>query len=174
MLFKETKNRFFNIDQNEGDNMKVVVQRSKAAEVLVNGKRIGSIDHGLVLLVGFTHSDSEEDVSLIAEKVMNLRIFEDEEGKMNLSLFDVGGQILSVSQFTLYGDCKKGRRPNFMQAAKPDYAAQLYDTFNQKLMEKGLQVETGEFGAMMEVRLNNWGPVTLILDSYELKGGSKK
>jgi D-tyrosyl-tRNA(Tyr) deacylase len=145
--------------------MRVVVQRSKAASVTVAGEITGQIDSGLVLLVGVTHDDHEDDAAYLAEKIVNLRIFEDEAEKMNLSLLDVGGQILSISQFTLYGDCRKGRRPNFMEAARPEQAVQIYDAFNRFLREKGVQVETGRFGAMMEVSLINDGPVTLIVES---------
>jgi D-tyrosyl-tRNA(Tyr) deacylase len=145
--------------------MRVVVQRSKEAEVRVEGEIVGRIDQGLVLLVGVTHEDTELDAKYLADKVAGLRIFEDEQGKMNLSVMEVGGQILSVSQFTLYGDCRKGKRPNFMSAAKPDLAQPLYDRFNAMLSELGLQVETGKFGEMMDVSFTNWGPVTLIIDS---------
>ena len=145
--------------------MRVVVQRSKEASVKVEGEVVGSICKGFVLLVGVTHDDKDEDAAFLAEKIAHLRVFEDHDGKMNLSLLDVGGEILSVSQFTLYGDCRKGRRPNFMEAAKPDQAIKLYDAFNRFLREKGLKVETGEFGAMMDVQLINDGPVTLILES---------
>jgi D-tyrosyl-tRNA(Tyr) deacylase len=147
--------------------MKVVVQRSKQAKVTVEGKVTGEIEFGFVVLVGITHEDTLEDVQFIVEKVANLRVFEDDEGKMNRSLLDVRGQILSISQFTLYGDCRKGRRPNFMQAAKPEHAEPLYEQFNETLKEKGIQVETGVFGAMMDVQLNNHGPVTLIIESKE-------
>ncbi|WP_312473984.1 D-aminoacyl-tRNA deacylase [Neobacillus sp.] len=145
--------------------MRVVVQRSKGAKVTVNGEVTGQISKGLVLLVGVTHEDKEEDAAYLADKIANLRIFEDADEKMNLSLLDVGGEILSVSQFTLYGDCRKGRRPNFMDAAKPEQALELYDAFNRLLREKGIQVETGIFGAMMDVELTNDGPVTLILEN---------
>ncbi|OZI12003.1 D-tyrosyl-tRNA(Tyr) deacylase [Bacillaceae bacterium SAS-127] len=145
--------------------MKVVLQRSKKASVTVEGEIVGQIESGLVLLVGVTHEDSEEDVNYLADKIVHLRIFEDEEGKMNHSLLDVGGSILSVSQFTLYGDCRKGRRPNFMAAAKGEQAKQMYDLFNERLREKGFHVETGTFGAMMDVSLVNDGPVTLIVES---------
>ncbi|KIL75431.1 D-aminoacyl-tRNA deacylase [Bacillus badius] len=145
--------------------MKVVLQRSKEASVTVAGKVVGRIDSGLVLLVGVTHEDGEEEAAYLAEKIVHLRIFEDEEGKMNRSLLDVGGAILSVSQFTLYGDCRKGRRPNFMGAAKGEQAERIYDRFNELLKEKGVHVETGEFGAMMDVSLVNDGPVTFILES---------
>jgi D-aminoacyl-tRNA deacylase len=150
--------------------MKVVVQRAKHAKVTVNGEVVGSIDHGLVLLVGVTHSDTAEDAAFIADKIAHLRIFEDESGKMNLSVLDVGGEILSVSQFTLYGDCRKGRRPNFMEAAKPDHALPIYEAMNEALRQKGIRVETGKFGAMMEVELINDGPVTLIVESKEKVG----
>lgn len=145
--------------------MRVVVQRSKQASVTVNGEITGEITSGLVLLVGVTHGDTKEDAAYLADKIVNLRIFEDEAEKMNFSLLDVGGQVLSISQFTLYGDCKKGRRPNFMDAAKPDYAEQIYESFNSLLREKGVRVETGVFGAMMDVSLINDGPVTLIVES---------
>ncbi|HHW36729.1 MAG TPA: D-tyrosyl-tRNA(Tyr) deacylase [Bacillales bacterium] len=145
--------------------MRVVVQRSKQANVQVNGEIVGKIEKGLVLLVGITHSDTIEDGNYIAERIVNLRIFEDEDDKMNLSLLDVGGAILSISQFTLYGDCRKGRRPNFMAAAKPEFANELYEKFNECLRAKGVQVETGVFGAMMDVSLINDGPVTIILES---------
>ncbi len=147
--------------------MRVVVQRSKGASVTVGGEVTGQITKGLVLLVGVTHADKEEDAVYLADKIANLRIFEDENEKMNLSLLDVGGEILSVSQFTLYGDCRKGRMPNFMDAARPDQAVQLYDFFNSLLREKGIRVETGVFGAMMDVELINDGPVTLIVESKE-------
>ncbi|KAA0563726.1 D-aminoacyl-tRNA deacylase [Rossellomorea aquimaris] len=145
--------------------MKVVLQRSKEASVTVDGEVKGAIRSGAVLLVGITHEDTEEDARYVADKVVNLRIFEDEEGKMNHSLLDVEGEILSISQFTLYGDSRKGRRPNFMSAAKPDHAKSVYDYFNKVLKEKNIKVETGVFGAMMDVNLTNDGPVTLIIES---------
>lgn len=145
--------------------MRVVIQRCKHAEVTVEGKVVGRIGEGLMVLVGVTHEDDEKDVKYIADKVAGLRIFEDEEGKMNFSVQDVGGAVLSVSQFTLYGDTRKGKRPNFMAAAKPEAAKALYEAFNQGLAAKGLTVETGKFGAMMDVSLTNWGPVTIIIDS---------
>ncbi|WP_100406590.1 D-aminoacyl-tRNA deacylase [Bacillus solitudinis] len=145
--------------------MKVVLQRVSHASVSVQQKIVGQIEHGLVLLVGVTHEDTIQDVEYMSEKIINLRIFEDDEGKMNESLLDVGGQILSVSQFTLYGDCRKGRRPNFMEAAKPDVAIECYNQFNERLKQKGIRVETGVFGAMMDVSLVNDGPVTIIIDS---------
>lgn len=145
--------------------MRVVVQRCKEASVTVAGEIVGKIDKGFMLLVGVTHDDKEEDASFLADKIANLRVFEDEAGKMNLSLLDVGGDILSVSQFTLYGDCRKGRRPNFMDAAKPDHAIRLYEAFNRFLSQKGIRLETGKFGEMMDVGLINDGPVTLIVES---------
>lgn len=145
--------------------MRVVVQRCKEAQVTVNGEITGRIGQGLMVLVGVTHEDTEKDAQYLADKVAGLRIFEDGEGKMNYSVTDVGGGILSVSQFTLYGDCRKGKRPNFMAAAKPDRALELYERFNLELSAKGLQVETGIFGEMMDVAFTNWGPVTLIIDS---------
>ena len=144
--------------------MRIVLQRSKKASVTVDGQIVGAIDKGLVLLVGVTHEDTEEAAQFLADKVVNLRIFEDEDGKMNHSLLDVGGSILSVSQFTLYGDCRKGRRPNFMDAARPDHATEIYNLFNEELKKKNVAVETGIFGAMMDVQLVNDGPVTLILE----------
>ncbi|KIL46104.1 D-aminoacyl-tRNA deacylase [Jeotgalibacillus campisalis] len=145
--------------------MKIVVQRSKEASVKVDGEVKGQIDAGLVLLVGVTHEDGPQEAAYMAEKITNLRIFEDESGKMNESLLDQKGQILSISQFTLYGDTKKGRRPNFMNAAKPDVAEKVYDAFNDLLEQKGVVVEKGVFGAMMDVSLVNDGPVTLIVET---------
>lgn len=145
--------------------MRVVLQRAKEADVTVDNKKVGEIEHGLVCLVGFTEGDGPEAIAYMAEKLVHLRIFEDDAGKMNRSLLDVGGAILSVSQFTLYGDCRKGRRPNFMAAARPEVAEELYNAFNEKLRSYNVQVETGIFGAMMEVKLINDGPVTLILES---------
>ncbi|CAH1055887.1 D-aminoacyl-tRNA deacylase [Paenibacillus pseudetheri] len=145
--------------------MRVVVQRCKDAKVTVDRAVTGEIGKGLMLLVGVTHEDTEKDAKYLADKIAGLRIFEDDAGKMNYSVTETEGAILSVSQFTLYGDCRKGRRPNFMGAAAPAEAERLYDYFNQELRARGLQVETGVFGAMMDVSLTNWGPVTLILDS---------
>ena len=145
--------------------MKVVLQRCKEAKVTVQGEAVGSIGQGLMLLVGITHEDTDKEAAYLAEKIAGLRIFEDEEGKMNLSVLDIGGAILSVSQFTLYGDCRKGKRPSFIAAARPEQAEPLYNRFNEMLREKGLVVETGQFGANMDVALTNWGPVTIVLDS---------
>ncbi|MED4270096.1 D-aminoacyl-tRNA deacylase [Geobacillus stearothermophilus] len=150
--------------------MRAVIQRAKEAKVTVDGEVVGAIAAGLVVLLGVTHDDTEADAAYLAEKIAHLRIFEDEQGKMNRSLLEVGGAVLSVSQFTLYGDCRKGRRPNFMAAAKPDHALPLYEAFNVALRERGVHVETGVFGAMMDVSLTNDGPVTLIIDSSEKPG----
>ncbi len=148
--------------------MKVVLQRSAAAKVTVENEVVGAIEKGLVLLVGITHEDDAAIVRKMADKIAGLRIFEDAEGKMNLDICQFGGSILSISQFTLYGDCRKGRRPNFLKAAKPDVAESLYEQFNSCLRDNQLHVETGQFGAMMDVQLTNDGPVTIILDSAEI------
>lgn len=145
--------------------MKVVLQRSKTASVTVDGTVTGAIDSGYVLLVGITHEDTQEDVEYLAKKVANLRLWEDDDGKMNHSILEQGGAILSVSQFTLYGDAKKGNRPSFTSAARPEVAEPLWEAFNQALREHGLHVETGIFGAMMDVALINDGPVTILLES---------
>lgn len=147
--------------------MKVVVQRSKKSKVTINNKVNGSIDKGFVLLVGFTHGDTTDIVDKMINKILNLRIFEDENDKMNLSIKDINGSILSISQFTLYADAKKGNRPSFINAMKPDEANKLYDYFNQEL-SKHIEVNTGIFGADMKVEIYNDGPVTIILDSDEL------
>lgn len=147
--------------------MKAVVQRAADASVQVEGQNVGSIKQGLVVLLGVTHEDTEEDARYLAKKIPYLRIFEDDNQKMNLSLIDVEGSMLSISQFTLYGDCRKGRRPNFMGAAKPQLAEGLYETFNEMVESEGVAVETGEFGEMMNVQLTNVGPVTLVIDSKE-------
>ncbi|WP_282059077.1 D-aminoacyl-tRNA deacylase [Bacillus pumilus] len=147
--------------------MRLVVQRVTSASVKVEEEITGAINEGYMVLVGVTHEDTEEDVLYLAEKLAHLRIFEDENEKMNHSLLDVKGSVLSVSQFTLYGDTRKGRRPNFMKAAKPNAANALYESFNKALREKGIHVETGRFGAMMDVSLTNSGPVTIWMDSKE-------
>jgi D-tyrosyl-tRNA(Tyr) deacylase len=134
------------------------------AEVRVDGRVTGRIARGFLLLVGFTHADTGEQVAWMAEKVAGLRLFSDAEDKMNLALADVGGELLVVSQFTLYGDAAKGRRPSFIDAARPETAIPLYEGFVDALRAKGLKVETGEFGAMMDVELVNDGPVTLWLE----------
>lgn len=147
--------------------MKAVIQRAKDASVTAGEEVTGQIDDGFVVLLGVTHEDTIEDARYLVNKLVNLRIFEDENEKMNLSLIDVGGSVLSISQFTLYGDTRKGRRPNFLNAAKPDQANELYEAFNQLIREQDITVETGQFGAMMDVQFTNAGPVTLILDSKD-------
>ncbi|MBM7554654.1 D-aminoacyl-tRNA deacylase [Thalassobacillus pellis] len=147
--------------------MKAVIQRAENASVTVEGRTTGEIDFGIVVLLGVTHEDTAEDAKYLVNKILNLRIFEDEAGKMNLSLKDTKGKLLSISQFTLYGDTRKGRRPNFMAAAKPDKAKELYETFNRLVEDEGVILAEGAFGEMMDVKLNNVGPVTLILDSKE-------
>lgn len=145
--------------------MKVVVQRVSKSKVIVDGKVVGSIDKGLNVLLGICKGDTIEDVKYLKDKVINLRIFEDEEGKLNKSLIDVGGELLIVSQFTLYGDCRKGRRPNFMDALAGEEAKILYEDFIKSCREDVSKVETGVFGADMEVSIENHGPVTLIIES---------
>ena len=148
--------------------MKIVVQNVKKASVSVDKKIVGEISHGFCLLVGFTHDDTKEIVEKMADKLLSLRIFDDENGKTNLSLDDVKGEILSVSQFTLYADVTGGRRPSFVNAMKPNEAEELYNYFNDILSLKGYHVEKGIFGAQMEVNILNDGPFTVILDSKEL------
>lgn len=145
--------------------MRVVLQRSKEASVTVDGEVTGSIRSGYVLLVGVTHEDTQKDVDYVAGKIAQLRLFEDENGKMNRSILENGGDILSISQFTLYGDVKKGRRPSFIQAARPETAEPIWEAFNDALRNNGLKVETGVFGAMMDVELVNDGPVTIVVES---------
>ena len=144
--------------------MKVVVQRVKKASVEVNEKIVGKIDNGVLLLVGFTYDDDVEKLKWMARKIVNLRIFDDENGVMNLSLKDVGGSILSVSQFTLYADPKKGNRPSYINALKGEEAVVLYDKFNEILRDDDIKVETGIFGEEMEVNLINDGPITIIVE----------
>ena len=145
--------------------MRAVVQRVKSAAVYVEGRVTGQIDQGLLVLAGVGRGDGEKDVAYLASKLPELRIFEDTAGKFNLSLREVGGKMLVVSQFTLYGDCRKGRRPSFIEAAEPAEAKRLYEQLVLKLREQGVPVETGEFQAKMEVHLVNDGPVTILLDS---------
>jgi len=145
--------------------MRAVVQRVSSASVVVEGETIGRIEKGLLVLLGVTHDDGQEDVIYLAQKIVGLRVFEDADGKMNLSLGEVGGSVLAVSQFTLYGDCRKGRRPSFVEAARPEQAEPLYRSFVAELRGSGVKVETGRFQAQMAVSLVNDGPVTLILES---------
>ena len=147
--------------------MRVVLQRVREGSVEVEGKIVGRIGKGLVLLVGATVGDGEKEVVYLADKCANLRIFKDQEGKMNLSVLEVGGETLVITQFTLYGDTKKGRRPSFTEAMEPKEAEKLYLMFIDYLKEKGLRVEQGIFGAKMLVKIFNDGPVTFILDSKE-------
>lgn len=144
--------------------MRVLVQRALDAKVEVDGKIVGQIDKGLMLLVGFTQTDTDKEIDWIVNRVLNLRVFDDENGVMNRSVLDVGGNILSVSQFTLYGDCSKGNRPSYLKALRGSEATVLYDLFNKKLKERGVVVETGVFGADMKVSFTNDGPVTIILE----------
>lgn len=148
--------------------MRAVLTRVKSASVTVDGSVIGQIGQGFLILLGVTHEDTEAQAVKLADKLMGLRIFEDENGKMNRSLEDVGGQVLVVSQFTLYGNCKKGRRPEFLAAARPEIAIPLYEKFIALCRDKGFSVETGEFGAEMLVESVNDGPVTLIVDTNQL------
>ncbi len=144
--------------------MRVIVQRCSRAKVVIDSKVHGSIDKGLMLLVGFTEGDSEKEIEYMVDKIINLRIFDDSDGVMNLSLLDIGGSILSISQFTLYGDTSKGRRPSYIKALGGDEASKLYDLFNQKLKDKDMKVECGIFGADMKVDFVNDGPVTIMLE----------
>jgi D-aminoacyl-tRNA deacylase len=146
--------------------MKLILQRTSRASVSVDGKIVGQINQGLMVLIGITHSDTKENADALIKKLINLRVFNDEQGKMNLSIQDVRGEFLVISQFTLYGNAKKGNRPSYVDAAPPDVAIPLYEYFIDSLMvESQLKVETGIFGAMMDVELVNSGPVTLILES---------
>ena len=145
--------------------MKVVVQRSKKSSVSVEGKLVNEIDNGMVLLVSFTQGDTIDNIMKMTKKIANLRIFDDENGVMNKSILDAGGEILSISQFTLYGDCRKGRRPSFSSAARPEVATKLYEEFIEKARKEGIVTKTGQFGAHMMVDLTNDGPVTILLES---------
>ncbi len=153
-------------------SMRIVLQRVTRAHVEVDGETVGSIGAGLVILLGVTHRDTQEDADYLASKVIQLRIFADDEGKMNRSLLETGGTLLVVSQFTLYGDCRKGRRPGFDRAAQPEHARALYEYFVQRLKLSNVKVETGVFQAEMEVSLVNEGPVTFILESNVLQSGT--
>jgi D-tyrosyl-tRNA(Tyr) deacylase len=150
--------------------MRAVIQRVREGRVSVEGQTIGEIGHGLVILLGAGHGDGELEADRLADKIANLRIFADAEGKTNLSILDVGGGALVISQFTLYADCRKGRRPSFVQAAPPDTAAPLVDYFAGRLRQAGVNdVETGKFGAMMLVEIQNDGPFTIVLDTDHLR-----
>ncbi len=146
--------------------MRVVLQRVSRASVTIEGRVAGAIDRGFCVLVGFTHSDTPAEVDWMAEKVAGLRLFADGEGKMNLGLAEAGGGVLVVSQFTLYGDTQKGRRPSFIDAARPEVAIPLYERFVTQLRGRSITVATGEFGADMQVEIHNDGPVTLVVDRH--------
>lgn len=148
--------------------MRAVVQRVSSSSVVVDGSEVGRIGKGFCVLLGVTQGDGPEQVKWLVDKISSLRVFEDQADKLNLSLEDVSGEILVVSQFTLYGDCRKGRRPSFIRAADPSRAKELYDLFVDRLKDKGLPVETGVFQSHMEVEIHNDGPVTLILDTQEV------
>jgi len=144
--------------------MRVVVQRVTRAAVTVQGETVGTIGRGLLLLVGFTDDDDETRVAWMTDKIVGLRVFPDADGKMNRSLSEIGGEVLVVSQFTLYGDVSRGRRPSFIHAARPELAIPLYESFVSSLRARDVHVQTGEFGAMMDVDLVNWGPVTIFIE----------
>ena len=146
--------------------MRALVQRVSEAGVSVGGEEIAAIDGGLLVLVGVEQGDGDEQVTFLARKIANLRVFEDDDGKMNLSVVDTGGSVLAVSQFTLWGDCRKGRRPSFTSAAAPELAERLYEHFVERVAEQGIRVATGQFAARMDVALVNDGPVTLVLESW--------
>ena len=148
--------------------MRAVLSRVKSASVTVDGQVVGQIGQGFLILLGITHEDTEVQAAKLADKLTGLRIFEDEDGKMNRGLETVNGEILVVSQFTLYGNCRKGRRPDFLAAARPEVAIPLYEKFVQLIRDKGIHVETGEFGAEMQVESINDGPLTLIVDTNDL------
>lgn len=149
------------------NKLRILIQRSLQSSVEVNQQTIGSIDKGFVILVGVTHDDDASDVEYCVRKIANLRLIEDEDGKTNLSLKDVQGEILSISQFSLFANTKKGNRPSFIRAAQPDHANQLYEDFNEQLRALGFKVETGEFGTDMQVKIVNDGPMTLLIDSKD-------
>ena len=150
--------------------MRAVIQRVSHARVTIGGEVHGEIGKGFLILLGVCEGDTEAEAVYFADKCTGLRVFTDENDKMNLSPADIGGGLLVISQFTLYGDCKKGKRPNFMRAAKPELAVPLYETFLARCRESGLPVETGEFGADMQVELLNDGPVTILMDTDEMRG----
>ena len=146
--------------------MRVCLQRVSEASVQVDGEQVGKIGHGVLVLLGVGQEDTSHEVKQLVDKFLNLRIFADQQQKMNLSLLDVGGQMLVISQFTLWGDCRKGRRPSFVEAAAPELAEPLYEEFVEEVRSRGVTAETGRFGAMMEVSLVNDGPVTLVIESW--------
>jgi D-tyrosyl-tRNA(Tyr) deacylase len=148
--------------------MRAVVQRVSRASVKINGEFTGKIAEGLLVLLGVAHEDTESDADYLAAKIIGLRVFEDQEGKMNRSVLDIGGAVLAVSQFTLFGDARRGKRPSFDAAARPEQARALYEYFVQRIRALGLRCETGRFQEMMEVELVNQGPVTILLDSQKL------
>jgi D-aminoacyl-tRNA deacylase len=148
--------------------MRAVVQRVARSSVVVGGQLTGSIDKGLTVLLGVEKSDTTDDVKYMVDKIANMRIFEDSDEKMNLSLMDVGGSILAISQFTLMGDCRRGRRPSFSNAAPPDHANGLYEKYVELTRDMGITVETGKFQSHMDVEIHNDGPVTILLDSRKL------
>ncbi|NLC38861.1 MAG: D-tyrosyl-tRNA(Tyr) deacylase [Clostridia bacterium] len=147
--------------------MRALLQRVKEAKVQVMGRTVGQIEKGLVVLLGVTHDDTKEDLDYLVEKTLNLRIFPDDKGKMNRSLLDVGGELLVVSQFTLYGYCRKGRRPSFIKAAPPPLARKMYEEFINAVRQKGVRVSSGRFQEEMLVEIYNEGPVTILLDSKQ-------
>lgn len=148
--------------------MKLLIQRSKKSKVLVDNKIVGEIEKGLVVLVGFTHKDTIDDIKRLTKKLVNLRIFDDDNHIMNKSILDVKGQILSISQFTLYADCKKGNRPSYINSMKANEAKKLYELFNEEIKNYNIHLETGIFQSDMLVEISNDGPVTIILESEEL------
>jgi len=148
--------------------MRAVIQRVRRAQVTVDSEVVGSIDRGLLVLLGVHEQDTEKDLKYVLQKILGMRIFEDEDGKMNLSIDRIGGELLVVSQFTLYGDCRKGRRPSFTDAARPEKAERLYEMFCCRAEELGVHVAKGKFAAMMDVELINDGPVTILLDSTKI------
>ncbi len=154
--------------------MRALLQRVSSAQVKVKNKIVGAIDKGLLVFLGVTHKDSKTEAEFLAKKIAKLRIFNDSAGKMNLSIKDIGGALLVVSQFTLYANARKGNRPNYMDAAAPEHALSLYGYFQEELLKLGLEVSSGEFGASMEVSLLNEGPVTVLLDTNELLSLSER
>lgn len=153
--------------------MRALIQRVKKGAVYVDDRKLGEIGKGFVILLGVGREDEAEDLDYLVDKIVNLRVFSDENGKMNLSLLDIGGEALVVSQFTLYADCRRGRRPSFTRAAPPEKGKEMYEAFIERIREKGVKVETGEFGAMMLVEIHNDGPVTILLDSEDRKRSRK-